>query len=415
MKTVISTVVGTVLLLLPAWAGAQDTPDTRLQDLERRVEQLEAAQDGLPLHDFQMTGYMSSTYVLPEEGHSTFMTGFNPLFLYKAGDRFLFEAELEMGFEGEATELELEYAQLNYMVADNASIGTGKFLLPFGIFGERGHPAWINKLPTAPLIYGGHGGFAGAIIPVLKDFGAQVRGSFHTGGLGWNYAVYVVNGPRAAGGGGHDEEEGGHGGPEFVVNFGSTPSDENQNKAAGLRLGFLPSRALEVGLSYYTGEMTYHRLTDVGQAPGEEQATNPVTMTMLDVTTQVAGLDIRAEYLRQDTSQLKDYSPEVMVDETSGLIMEARETPESSTGYYVQAAYRFPNLPPELVVRYGAVSQKHEEGEEEVGSQTALGVNWWLEPSLVLKVAGIANSLKDHETEKTETTTDYYVQLAFGF
>ncbi len=67
------------------------------------------------------------------------------------------------------------------------------------------------------------------------------------------------------------------------------------------------------------------------------------------------------------------------------------------------------------MLRYGAVTQKHEEGDEEVGNQSAVGFNWWLEPSLVLKTSAITNSVKDHTTGATDTKTNYSVQLAFGF
>ena len=84
--------------------------------------------------------------------------------------------------------------QLDYMF-NGATPVAGKFLLPMGIFGERVHPAWINKLPISPPIYAGHGSSAG-LIPVMSNFGVMLRGGFPTGGLRWNWAAFAVNGPR---------------------------------------------------------------------------------------------------------------------------------------------------------------------------------------------------------------------------
>ena len=400
-------------------AAQQDAGD-RQSSLEERVQALEAAQEGVPGHTFLLTGYMNALYTNPEEGDPFFSTLFAPIFLYKSGDRFLFEAELEFEFEGENTEVQVEYSQLDYMF-DGATLVAGKFLLPMGIFGERVHPAWINKLPIPPPIYAGHGSSVG-LIPVMSDFGVMLRGGFPAAGLRWNWAAFVVNGPRVAteeGGDEHAEEEaGGHGGGG-AVNYAGTPGDENADKALGFRVGVLPFSGLEIGLSYYRGEVSFDEFEGATTEPGPESEAI-VTLTMVDVMWSVGALQIIGEYILEDTSELKEFvvghtedDPDTLMDDETAT--EEGHAPDDRSGYWLQAAYMLSGIFPEVVVRYGATQS---EGEQ-VSTQSSIGLNWWIESSLVVKLAGVSNSIEveDHDTGATETvdTTDYYVALAFGF
>ncbi|WP_197686312.1 hypothetical protein [Salegentibacter salegens] len=73
-------------------------------------------------------------------------SAFAPIFLFKHSDRLMFEAELEFVLENNELEVGLEYADVMYVLNKNMTVRAGKFLLPFGTFMERFHPAWINKL-----------------------------------------------------------------------------------------------------------------------------------------------------------------------------------------------------------------------------------------------------------------------------
>ena len=95
-----------------------------------------------------------------DETESSYVgSAFAPIFLFKHSDKLLFEAELEFVLEGNELEVGLEYADVMYVLNKNMTVRAGKFLLPFGTFMERLHPAWINRLPTTPLGYG-HDGIA---------------------------------------------------------------------------------------------------------------------------------------------------------------------------------------------------------------------------------------------------------------
>lgn len=428
----IRNLIFSLLVSLVAWpvvAPAQQALEERLQTLEERLEQLD---QGTPTRDFRLTGYMSSQLLVPADGHSTFSTAFAPIFLYRAGDKFLFEGELEFDFDGSDTRVKLEYSQLDYMFSDAVVLVAGKFLLPMGIFGERRHPSWINKLPTAPPIYGGHHGSAIGIIPILTDIGLQLRGGFSTGSLRWNYAAYATNGPRPVGdlaaasesGGGHahrvvpepalDEEiraAGAHGGgsAQAPVDWGPWGADDNDNKAVGWRLGFIPSRSLEIGLSYYTAEIAYLGYEATNLAPGAE-GSGRVTLSMVDFTWYGDKFRLEGEVLLEDASDIGTYASDTETDMGTGDITTTQLNPDNErSGYWVQFSYDWGGALPETVLRYGAVMA---EGAD-AGSEMAIGFNWMLESSLVAKLAGVQTTVPDTPTDTT--TMSYFLQLAFGF
>ena len=401
------TIVGVAAMFLAMYglAAAQTNQNAQLDALEERVRTLESERAGEPTHDFQLSGYMSATFFEGENAVSNFSTSFSPIFLYKASKRFLFEAELSLGFDDEETKVELEYSQLDYMLGDNISLVAGKFLLPFGIFGERGHPSWINKMVTPPLIYSGHHGrtFHGAIIPILFDFGVQVRGGFKIGGTQWGYAVYAVNGPKARTSDGEDEHA--HGaGDQFPVSWGPSAKDDNQNKATGLRIAFLPVSTIEIGLSHYSGKILYEKLDDEGQPPGPP-AQAPIRLSMLDLTWRSGAFRLTLEYLNQDTSALEPYVE--AVDPATGLVSEGVIPPDETVGWYVEASHRFATLEP--VIRFGKV----ERDDVELGSQTSIGINWWIISSLVVKLSAVRDTEIEDGVE--EEFDNVYAQMAFGF
>ena len=107
-----------------------------------------------------------------DEKESSFVgSAFSPIFLFKHSDKLMFEAELEFELESNDLEIGLEYADVMYVLNKNMTIRAGKFLLPFGTFMERYHPAWINRLPTRPLGFGHDG------ISPSSGIGVELRGA----------------------------------------------------------------------------------------------------------------------------------------------------------------------------------------------------------------------------------------------
>ncbi|NHZ73523.1 MAG: hypothetical protein GWP16_03525, partial [Nitrospirae bacterium] len=237
-----------------------------------------AAQDSMFSDNrFLLTGYGFSTYADPEGSDGSFSAAFVPIFLYRVTDKFLFEAEVEFEFEDDQVETAVEYAQIDWLATDNMTVVMGKFLTPFGTFVEKLHPAWINKLPTFPLPYQ-HGQ---SVVP-FGQFGLQLRGGvpFGDGNRRFTYSVYLSNGLQVSthgheeeeepeGGEGHEEvagmslaalnealgeEEGNDEGEEHEDNdpifFDTASANGNGSLGVGGRVGVIPIRGFEVGMSY---------------------------------------------------------------------------------------------------------------------------------------------------------------------
>src|SRR4051812_44113368 len=196
---------------------------------------------------FLVTGYATAGFSDEHAGNSTFSAGINPIFLWRINDRIFVEAEVELGLNNESgsgeTEVNLEYADINFILNDYATLRVGKFLTPFGQFPERLHPAWINKLPDFPLVYTEDGG----LVP-FASLGAEVRGAVPLRSGGDSklvYAAYVANGPSLI------TDDADAAGTITDTNF----DDVNSNKAVGGRVGYLPVPELEVGASVLYGDV----------------------------------------------------------------------------------------------------------------------------------------------------------------
>ncbi len=307
---------------------------------------------------FVLTGYGTATI----EWHrntsaSTFTAGFAPILLYRATDRVLFEAEPEFELKdtGE-TDINLEYAQADILLTDYATLVAGKFLLPFGEFIQQLHPAWINKLVSFPLPY--RENEEGGIMP-FSDVGIQVRGGTRLlgrEGVNLDYTVYASNGPR------FDSEK-------LGAKFTANNVDGNRGKGFGARAALLwadpGSRlgSLKVGASTYDGKWN---------------ANNDRWFTSwgVDAVYRLDELELRGEYLRT-----------------------RRELPmalgiDKRDGWYAQGAYRLSRVPVahlnrmELIARWSGVNQRAVTDEELLphAQQVALGVDYWLTPSIVGKL-----------------------------
>ena len=327
-----------------------------------------------------LAGYGSANYralFADEETPNDFSASVSPILLIQAGEDLLFETELEFELEGDATEVVLEYAQIDYLGFDRVQLTAGKFLLPFGVFGERLHPTWINKMPDAPPIYGhAHGGVAeGAILPVLADAGLMVRYAQPMGEI-WKLDVsaWVSQGPRMldpAGEGegedhvhslvlanGDDEHgENAFGAPS--VAFGTSFGDNNENKMLGARVGLVRGGGFETYVS------AFHSMID----PDD----------ILDLT----GFNLSAEF-RRGAFEMRGEAvltrQEFVHDETSYETLERG-------GFYVQASRRFGDVEP--VVRYGRIADAEVDGAtaEEGFDRIDLGLDYWLTPSVPVKAA----------------------------
>jgi hypothetical protein len=120
----------------------------------------------------------------------------SPLLLAPVGDKWLLEAKGyysdtygtgSSGAYGGTASYGLIYAQLDYIANRYLTVSAGRFITPFGIYGERLAPNWIRPLQTTPVIYGVTSGSA---------LGGMLRGGFSAASehVNINYAVYFSTG-----------------------------------------------------------------------------------------------------------------------------------------------------------------------------------------------------------------------------
>ncbi len=376
-----------------------------------------------PRQGFMLTGYGGAGYnVLLADGETpnNFSTIFAPIMLFQISDRFLFEGEFEFEIEEGVTATDLEYAQLDVSLNDHFTLVAGKFLLPFANFSERFHPTWINRLPSVPAVYGSHGAAAAPtdpMLPILSDIGVQLRGAFDLGNFQTVTAeVFVTQGPVVA----PDEEEsaGGHdeGGPLAAAGkgaailsgggagglaFGSNTSDNNNNKMVGGRLGFSISPYFEANVSGMTA--AYDAAGDLN-----------FSALALHLEGRHGPFTLHSEFIRtwQDLLEEEDHEGLAAAKGASatGALNEGLVETLARSGYWVQLAYR--TGPWQPVVRWSQLfdGKAGSETLTDAGRQLALGLDYWFEPSFVLKLEYLIN---DEEVDIDNNRLA--LQLAFGF
>ncbi len=178
---------------------------------------------------FLLAGWAEAMYEQRNGQVSTFSASLNPVFLWELTPKILFDGRLEIEPSGGGTNVNLVNAQISYLLNDYMALGVGEFFSPSNVFVERFEPQWINKLPDRPIgVY--HG-----VLPNIS-VGAQVRGGFPIGPTRVDYALYVSNGPTLLT---SDARTAGR------LDFGSY-TDNNDDKAVGGRVGFLPIPGVEV-------------------------------------------------------------------------------------------------------------------------------------------------------------------------
>jgi hypothetical protein len=344
-----------------------------------------AQDDGpLPQGRFVMGGYGDVTYADTEQGNGSFNSRFVPIFLFQLNDKLHVEAELEFSVdEFGAVETELEYADIHYFLGDATTLTAGKFLLPFGQFGPNLHPSWINKLPTMPGIYGGHGGngIMTPLMPILNDMGVSVQHTIQLkGGSRLFFDFYAVNGPSEE----LMEEDPNAPEPLFPeVELEAKSVDNNTNKAFGGRIAWAALPSLEIGISYFKG-------------PYDDAGDLDYTAQGFDLSWNGTFSSVKAEWIKTE-ADFQDMPTDPI--ETA-----------SRDGYYVQYAWSMRQLqkpalnPVELVARYSKIN------DIEAGERWTLGLNYWMSPSTVTKLA-----YEDTQLDDGTEDTRVFAQLSYGF
>ena len=333
---------------------ALDDLDEQLGTLRQRVEQLQPGSLG-----FVATGWGFVGYSDVDGETSSFTAGLNPIFLWRLSDRVFFEGEPEIELEGDETEVGLEFADVSILLNDYATLSGGLFLTPLGLFPERLHPAWINKLPDAPLPFGHDG-----LVPT-SNLGLQLRGAAPVGPARVNYALFVSNGPRLI----TPEEDPEEAGMLGFANF----SDNNDDKAIGGRVGLMPLPGLEIGYGLLRAEVG-----DRGsEAEGAQARIQVADLSWLHDFAGLGGsVDVRSEWVWSEVDDVHDIPFENERD--GGYAQIAFRPSRPSLG-------RLRNLEP--VIRYDRLTFPDEAPEGGTQERWSFGLAYWLNASTAVKVA----------------------------
>jgi hypothetical protein len=373
----------------PVNPTARDT-DAALDEVRNTVheiqDQLKTVTPGS--HQFLVTGYGFAMFEDHRGSPSTFSAGVNPFFLWRINDRLLFEAEFEAEFnskaDGGGTNVNLEIANLSYLVNDHLILGGGLFKTPLGIFNERLESKWINKLPDRPLPYDDDRGIAQE-----ATVGAFAKGAFRTGIGDFNYAAYVGNGPTLN----TDGDAPG------TLDF-DNQIDENDNKALGGRIGWIPFQYLELGYS-----IQWAKVNPPG-FEGVHALTQALDLSYVRTFHDLKGtIDFRAEWVFSN------------VDTATFLVNNTptRFNNDRNAGY-VQLAYR-PNLVEsrilrntEFIVRYDRLNVSKSAPDGGADQRYTFGIDYWLNASTVIKAA------YEFDDRQQGTNADaFFLQGAIGF
>ena len=342
---------------------------------------------------FLLTGSANAGFEARQGEKSTFNGSLNPILLWKLSDRLFFEGEVELvpgnsADGGGETGVNLEYANISYIMNDYLTLKAGRFLAPFGTFADRLHPGWINKLPDQPIAVGEAG------ISPFAEFGVQASGGFLAGTTKFNYAVYLTNGPRL-----NMTDPAMAGSLQFENNV-----DFNNNKAGGARVGFLPVPELELGYSFQTAK--------VGQDVDASARLQAVDLSYVRASKLFMGvIDVKAQWVWSKVSDL-------VYDVGGGPFTFKNQR----NGGYAQLAYRPSKLEGKFlnnlegVVRWDKISHPSGAPAETgfVAKRWTLGLDYWLGASAVVKAA----YQFDHRTTPgtgTEDTHAILLQTAIGF
>ena len=385
-KKMFITLSGFLLLLTVVFS--QEYNQESIDSLIQSKVQAGVARDS----KFLLSGYTSITAKFSKEESSFSNIGLVPILLWKPHKDILVEAELEIGLEGAETMVELGYADVSFFLNKYLTVRAGKFISPFGIFQDRLHPSWINKLPTFPV---GTGEDELGVGPT-SEVGIDFRGGIPLGSSKMNYSIFFANGAQLITDPTDPSKQG-------TLSYGNAEAISKKLTVGG-RIGFLPfsNSSLELGFSYRNGNAG-DKNSDYKTVNAQLYALDLTYVKQLDF---IKGLfDVKAQWNKANV----DKAEYIDTEDSSGTTLYTFDNKRSS--YFAQAAYR-PSMSQskflkktELVFRYAGYNPPDGAKDLIKIKQYTYGVNYWFNWRTAIKAA--YQSQKDNNV--------FFLQVAVGF
>ena len=316
---------------------------------------------------FLITGDAAIGFTGQRGTDSTFSAGVAPRFLWLIGDNLEFDAGFDINIGRDdggsnQTTFDLTIASASYIVNDYLVVGGGLFVVPFAAYHRDFDPPWINKLPDDPLVFSDGGLAPGSALGVF------VSGTIPVGPTRVNYSVYAINGPEL------NTTDGSLGFDNFT--------DQNNNKAIGGRIGWVPIPQMEVGYSIMCGRAS----------PDTFASTNALLQAVdfnytRDVDWLMGNVSLRAEWVFSHVDRADYGTPDAPLtfrNDRNGGYVQASYRPSHVSNKYAR------NL--EFIFRYDRMDVPTEVSALGPGlsgweQRYTYGVDYWLDARSVLKVA----------------------------
>jgi hypothetical protein len=377
------------LLLFSATAFSQQFNQEYIDSLIKSSAQAQVARTS----KFVIVGYTSVSAKFNKEDGAAFNNlVFNPILLWQPHKNILIEAEMETEIEGSETKIDMGYANASFFLNKYLTVRTGKFISPFGIFQDRLHPSWINKLPTVPV---GTGEDELGVGPT-SEIGIDFRGGIPLGSAKMNYSIFFANGAQLI----TDPAEPGKQG---TLTYGNAEVI-NKKLTGGGRIGFLPlsNSSLEVGFSYRNGNVG-DKNSAYKSIGSQMYALDLTYVKQLDF---IKGMfDVKAQWNKVNVDKAEYTDP----NDPTGNTLYTFENKRSS--FFTQAAYR-PSMSQnkflkktELVFRYAGFNPPDGAKDLEKIKQYTYGINYWVNWRTAVKLA--------YQNQKNDNA--FLVQFAVGF
>jgi hypothetical protein len=345
-------------------------------------------------------GWFGLSYNNKSDAKTNFNSyGFAPVFLWKLSDKLFFESEVEVNNGA----FELEFAKLSYTVNDYMTIGAGRMLSPFGAYGEKWEPAFVERFPNEAIRTDETFLPGAAHLNWGAMMGMDVRGGVPIGSAKMNYVMFISNGPVLSSTG---ETAG-------MVDYENL-NDNNSSKEIGGRIGLLPisNSSLEIGFSLKHGK--------AGDATDEVYKNTAATAYAVDLNYAKSIASIKS------TICLRGQYSSVKVDDAKYIDQEEKAYTFNNTmkNYFAQFSFRptmsennfLKNI--ELLYRYNSLTAPKDAqwGPKDLSgrggnvTRSDFGLAYWLSWRTGLRMAYETTKMPDKTTSK-----EFLVRFVMGF